>query len=86
MKSRFREDGLPTPEQLKRDFEGIPADPRTGYPAGYVSFSVELDARLSEIRLADGSVHRVRVQQCPTRWANGASRQLHGRKRNLLRA
>ncbi len=42
------EDRLPTHGELREAFEGVPIDPRTGYPAGYVSFSVELDARSEE--------------------------------------
>jgi hypothetical protein len=49
---RLPRSGLPTHKQLRQAFEAIPVDPWTGYPAGYVSFSVELDARReSEKRL-----------------------------------
>lgn len=83
----------PTPAQLREAFEGIPEDPRTGYPAGYLSFAAELESRQPaqegewrDFTLADGTVQRVFVHKLPTAWANGASRQLHGRKRNHLRA
>ncbi len=69
---RLPERRLPTHRELFEAFEDVPPDPRTGYPAGYVSFSVELDARIS-------------VTKCPARWAPGASRQTAGRKGNLLR-
>lgn len=53
----------------------------------FLHTDLELEHRreLREIQLADGTVHSVPVTQCPPRWADGASRQMHGRKRNLLR-
>lgn len=81
-------DDLPTERKLREAFKGIPSDPRTGEPIGFVSFAVELEARrAAETRTEERVVHgqRVKVMVCPTRWANGANRQSHGRLSNKQR-
>jgi len=42
-------DGLPTDKDLETQFQGIPADPWTGYPMGYISFAVELESRRAHL-------------------------------------
>lgn len=34
-------------QQLDQAFAQIPEDPRTGYPAGYLSFALELECRIA---------------------------------------
>ena len=72
-------------KKLREAFKGIPADPWTGEPIGFVSFAVELEARrMAGVRVEEREINgqRVKVTVCPPRWANGASRQSHGRLHN----
>lgn len=73
------EDRLPTVEELRLDFEGVPLDPWTGEPIGFVGMAVELEARRAEqadrlrrdrgFQEVERVVHgqRVRVTLCPPR-------------------
>lgn len=47
MKSRFDSREIRTHEQLRQAFRHIPEDPRTGFPAGYLSFAQELESRIA---------------------------------------
>lgn len=48
----------PTPGALREAFEGLPLDPRSGLPVGYLSFALELDARIAARRRAVEAVAR----------------------------
>ena len=60
--SRRAEPAKTALEQLEKDFEGIPIDPQTGFPIGYLGFAVELEHRQEKRRRA---LERARARSAP---------------------
>lgn len=54
---QMNETGLPTHAELLEAFDGVPKDPNTGFPIGYLGFAQELESRLPPKRTVTRIIH-----------------------------